>query len=92
MLSRANLALALLSDDDEAIGRRCDLAKLAARHGFRRPAEGARFLLDLLLPGPLESSVRDPILSAVAARAAEGDAALRDAARRILNLPEYQLA
>ncbi len=67
-------------------------AKLAGRHGFHRPAEAARFLLDLLLPGPLEPAVRDPILKAPLARAADGDAALRDAARRILNLPEYQLA
>jgi uncharacterized protein (DUF1800 family) len=92
LLARANLALALLSDDDEATGRRCDPAKLAARHGFRRPPEAARFLLDLLVPGAVEPAVRDPILKAVAAKATDDDAALRDAARRILNLPEYQLA
>jgi uncharacterized protein (DUF1800 family) len=92
MLARANLGLALLSDDDEALGHRCDPAKLAARHGFTRPPEAARFLLDLLIPGPVEAAVRDPIIKAVMARAADGDAALRDAARRILNLPEYQLA
>jgi hypothetical protein len=92
LLARANLCLALLSDDDEALGRRCDPAKLARSHGFQRPAEAARFLLDLLMPGPVEPGVRDPILKALMARAADGDAALRDAARRILNLPEYQLA
>jgi hypothetical protein len=92
LLARANLALALLSDDDEALGRRCDPAKLAARHGFHRPAEAAEFLLDLLLPGPIEASVRDPIFKALMARSADSGAALRDAARRIVNLPEYQLA
>ena len=92
LLARANLCLALLSDDDEAMGRRFDPAKLAARHGFHRPAEAAGFLLDLLVAGPLDPAVKRPILKAVMARAADGDAALRDAARRILNLPEYQLA
>jgi uncharacterized protein (DUF1800 family) len=92
LLARANLCLALLSEDDEALGRRCDPAKLARSHGFHSPAEAARFLLDLLMPGPVEPAVREPILKALMARAADGDAALRDAARRILNLPEYQLA
>ncbi len=92
MLARANVGLALLSDEDEALGRRCDPAKLAARHGFGRPQEAARFLLDLLVPAPFEPSVREPIIKAVMAKAADGDAALRDAARRVLNLPEYQLA
>ncbi len=92
MLARANFGLALLSDDDEALGRRLDPAKLAARHGFNRPPDAARFLLDLLVPGPVEPAVRDPIQKAVMAKAADGAAALRDAARRILNLPEYQLA
>src|SRR5262249_49588794 len=92
LLARANLVLALLSDDDEAMGRRCDPAKLAARHGFHRPAEAAQFLLDLLLPGPIEASVKEPIFKALMVRSADGDPALRDAARRLLNLPEYQLA
>ena len=56
------------------------------------PPEAAQFLLDLLLPGPVEASVKDPIFKALMARSADGEAALRDAARRILNLPEYQLA
>jgi len=92
LLARANLVLALLSDDDEALGRRCDPARLADRHGFHRPDAAARFLLDLLGPGPIEAVVKDPILKAVAAKSADRDAAVRDAARRILNLPEYQLA
>jgi uncharacterized protein (DUF1800 family) len=92
MLARANLVLALLGGDDEAMGRRLDPAALAARHGFRRPEAAAGFLLDLLVPGPLDPAVKGPILKAAAAGPADGGAALRDAARRILNLPEYQLA
>jgi uncharacterized protein (DUF1800 family) len=92
LLARANLCLALLSDEDEALGRRCDPAKLAGHHGFHRPEQAARFLLDLLIPGPVEPAVRDPILKALSAKSADGEAALRDAARRILNLPEYHLA
>ena len=83
MLARANLALALLSDDDEALGGRCNPAQLAARHGFRRPAEAARFLLDLLLPGAGRAGRPGPDRARpLMARAADGDAALRDAARR----------
>lgn len=92
MLARANLVLALLSEDDEAMGRRCDPAKLAGRHGFHGPAEAARFLLDLLLPGPVEASVKDPILKVAASKPADVPGAVREAARRIMNLPEYQLA
>ncbi len=92
LLARANLILALLSGDDEAMGGRCNPGELAARHGFRRPAEAGRFLLELLLPGPVEAAVKDPIFKAMMARSADAEAAVRDAARRILNLPEYQLA
>jgi uncharacterized protein (DUF1800 family) len=92
LLARANLVLALLGDEDESLGRRLEPAKLAAGHGFHRPADAARFLLDLLVPGPLDAAVKDPIMKALSAKAADGEAALRDAARRILNLPEYQLA
>ncbi len=90
MLARANLALRLLSDD-ESLGRRCDPRALAARHGFDQPEKAGRFLLDLLVPGPLGVHVREPIFKAAAAKAGSPEAALRDAARRILTLPEYQL-
>ncbi len=33
MLARANLALRLISEDDQAVGRRCNPRALAARHG-----------------------------------------------------------
>jgi uncharacterized protein (DUF1800 family) len=92
LLARANLVLALLGEDDEAMGCRLDPTKLAARHGFRQPADAAKYLLELLVPGPLDAAVKDPIMKALSAQAAACDAALRDAARRILNLPEYQLA
>lgn len=92
MLARANLALALLSQEDENLGRRLDPVALAARHGFRGPEPAVRFLLDLLLGGPVDSAVRGAILEAAKSRTADIGSALRDATRRILNLPEYQLA
>jgi uncharacterized protein (DUF1800 family) len=91
-LARANLALGLLSDQDEALGRRFNPKTLATRHGFTRPEAAVPFLIDLLLPGPLEPMVRDPILKAAVATSGDTEAALREAARRILTLPEYQLA
>jgi uncharacterized protein (DUF1800 family) len=91
MLARANLSLRLLSEDDEALGRRCNPRALAARHGANRPDAAARFLIDLLVPGPLDPKVRDPIVKAATSNAANPDAAVRDAGRRILTLPEYQL-
>ena len=74
-----------------SLGRRCDPRALAARHGFDQPEKAGRFLLDLLVPGPLGVHVREPIFKAAAAKAGSPEAALRDAARRILTLPEYQL-
>jgi hypothetical protein len=91
MLARANLALRLVSVEDATPGHRFNPRALAARHGFDRPEAAARFLIDLLIPGPLEPAVRDPILQA-AADGGDADAGLREAARRILTLPEYQLA
>ncbi len=55
------------------------------------PTQAARFLLDLLVSWPLDPKVRDPIVKAAASKDAGPDAAVRDAARRILTLPEYQL-
>ncbi len=92
MLARANLALGLLSDQDEALGHRFQPKALAARHGFDRPEAAVQFLIDLLLPSPPEPAVRDSIQKAVVARDVDTEAALREVARRILTLPEYQLA
>ncbi len=91
MLARANLALRLLSEDDEALGHRCNPRVLAARHGFDRPEQAGSFLLDLLVPDLRVAKVHEPILKAATAKDASPDAALRDATRRILTLPEYQL-
>ena len=57
MLARANLALRLLSEDDEVLGRRCNPRALAARYGFDRPDQSGAFLLDLLVPDLLEPKV-----------------------------------
>ena len=48
MLARANLALGLLSDEDEALGRRCNPWALAGRHGRGRRESLAGFFIDLL--------------------------------------------
>jgi uncharacterized protein (DUF1800 family) len=90
-LARTNLALGLLSDQNEALGRRCNPKALAARNGFVRPEEVGRFFLTLLVAGPLDSKVRDSILKAAAASHPDSELAIRDAVRRILTLPEYQL-
>jgi hypothetical protein len=92
MLARANLALGLLSDENEALGRRCNPSALAARHGCDNSEKAGRFLLDLLIAGPLDPKVRDTILKAATAKNLDREQAARDAARRILTLPEYQLA
>jgi uncharacterized protein (DUF1800 family) len=91
-LARANLALGLLSDQDDALGHRCNPKAVAARHGFDRPEAVGRFFMDLLVPGPLDPKVRDPIFKVAAAKGGDSEVAARDAVRRILTLPEYQLA
>src|SRR6185312_10670194 len=78
-LARANLALGLVSDQDVALHRRFNPKALAARHGFTRPEAAVQFLIDLLLPGPLEPKVRDPITKAAVAKDGDSEAALREA-------------
>ena len=67
--------------DDAGFGRRCNPRALAARHGAGRPDAAARFLLDLLVPDPLDPKVREPIVKAATSKDAGADAAVRDAAR-----------
>jgi uncharacterized protein (DUF1800 family) len=92
MLARANLALGLLSDQDDALGRRCRPRALASGHGFTHSEAAAGFFLDLLVPGALDPKVRDAILKTAAANQPDGETGIRDAVRQILTLPEYQLA
>jgi uncharacterized protein (DUF1800 family) len=92
MLARANLALGLLSDQNDALGERFNAWQLATRHGFGRRAQVAGFFLDLLAPGKLDPKVRDQIEKAAVSRSGSDDDAAREVVRLILTAPEYQLA
>jgi hypothetical protein len=92
MLARANLALGLLSDQDEALGQRCNPWALALRHGFRRRESMAAFFIDLLAAGALEPKARQQIEKAATNKSFSDDAAAREVVRLILTVPEYQLA
>jgi hypothetical protein len=82
VLTRTNLALALLSPDDAAFGRRLDPLALAKREGFDGGTGGARFFTDLLVQDAFDRKVRDSVNTAPA----------REAAAMVLTSPEYQLA
>ena len=58
MLTRTNLALALLSADDAGLGKRFDPAALARRHGQTGTADVARFYTDLLVQDAFEDKIR----------------------------------
>jgi uncharacterized protein (DUF1800 family) len=92
MLARANLALGLLSDQDEALGQRCDPWALAARHGRTGREALAGFFLDLLAAGTLDPKARQQIEKAATNRDFNDNAAAREVVRLILTAPEYQLA
>ena len=92
MLARANLALGLLSDQDEVLGQRCNPWALAARHGCSRRESLAGFFIDLLAAGALEPEARQQIEKAATNERYADDAAAREVVRLILTAPEYQLA
>ncbi len=92
MLARANLALGLLSDQDEALGQRCNPWALAGRHGCGRRESLAGFFIDLLAAGALEPKARQQIEKAATNKSSTDDAAAREVVRLILTAPEYQLA
>ncbi|GAC1450785.1 MAG: DUF1800 domain-containing protein [Isosphaeraceae bacterium] len=91
MLTRTNLALALVSTEDAALGARFDPAALAARHGFHDAGGAARFYSDLLVQDAFDRTVRASIEAASLKAAGTADAA-REVATLILSSPEYQLA
>jgi Protein of unknown function (DUF1800) len=92
MLARANLALGLLSDQDEALGARCNPWTLAEQHGCVRRELLASFFIDLLASCALEPRARQQIEKAATNKSVADDAAAREAVRLILTAPEYQLA
>ena len=64
LLSRANLALGILSDQNEAFGQRFNPTSLAAQHGFKGRDRTASFYNDLLVQDALEPAAREPIKQA----------------------------
>jgi uncharacterized protein (DUF1800 family) len=91
MLARSNLALALLSPDDSALGRRLVPAALARRHGASGPIDMARFFTELLVQDAFDPTVRQRV-EAAALKAKDDAPAAREAATLVLTSPEYQLA
>ena len=83
MLARSNLALALLSTTDAALGKRLDPAALAGRHVAERDA--ASFFFDLLVQDGFDPGLRTRALAE-----SKGDA--RALLGLILTAPEFQLA
>jgi uncharacterized protein (DUF1800 family) len=92
MLARANLALGLLSDQNGALGQRCNPWLLATQRGFGKRDRIAAFFLDLLLQGQIEPKARDQIIKAATAKGASDDGAAREVVRLIVTSPEFQLA
>lgn len=91
-LARSNLALALLSDDNDRLGQRLDPRALADRHGADSPEEVTGFYMDLLVQDAFDEGVRRRIISAARAKKGGPGAAAREAAALVLTSPEYQLA
>jgi uncharacterized protein (DUF1800 family) len=92
MLARTNLALGVLSDQNDALGGRCNPQELAGKHGFSRRESAAGFLVDLLVQDGLELAARQPIDKAAADKTVGDEAAVGEVVRLILTSPEYQLA
>jgi uncharacterized protein (DUF1800 family) len=61
LLTRQNLALALVSTEDNRFGKRCDPVKLLVRHKISDDAETLEFLLKLFLQDDLPKESRDQL-------------------------------
>jgi uncharacterized protein (DUF1800 family) len=92
MLARTNLALGVLSEQNDALGRRCNPLELAAQCGFGRKSELERFFVDLLAQDGLGPKPRQQIANTASAKNASDETAAREVVRLILTSPEYQLA
>jgi uncharacterized protein (DUF1800 family) len=95
LAGRHNLAAALLLGGKPYDGK-LDPWAVAQKHGYTTPEAAARFLLDLLLQGDLEPSVREALLQNMGTLATDDDGGpgttLRRLAYAVATLPEYQLA
>lgn len=91
LLSRVNLAWALLSGADNRFGSAPDLETLATDCGCATPAEQANWLAELLLGAPLEQDVQVR-LTALAADATQNKQRLARVVQAIAARPEFHLA
>lgn len=83
MLARANFALALLSDQNAALGKRLNVRELAASQGANTPREACEFVIDLLVQDAFDRKVRDRVSAKVDPN---------EVVAIVLTSPEYQLA
>jgi uncharacterized protein (DUF1800 family) len=91
LLARANLALGILSDQNDALGRRCNPWALAGQHGAGRRDALAGFFINLLAGTALDPRARLQVEKAAANKNTTETAAAREVVRLILTSPEYQL-
>ena len=91
LLARTNLALGLLSDQNEALGQRSNPWALAARQGAGRRAALAGFFANLLADGAIDPRARQQVEKAALNPAFTDLAAAREVVRLIVTSPEYQL-
>ncbi len=102
LLFRQNLALALTSTEDSRFGRRCDPAKLLAKHGKTGDADAVDFLLAIFHQGDVPATARKKLLSYFESAKTSKypsywtaddirDHRLRTVAHLALTLPEFQL-
>jgi uncharacterized protein (DUF1800 family) len=89
MIGRNRLAAALI-DETREYGNKIDPAAVAKKHGYTRPEDAGRFVIDLLLQGDVEPKVADALLEA----GPDGDDSqrVRDIAHAVAISPEFQLA
>jgi uncharacterized protein (DUF1800 family) len=90
LAARHNLAASLLQTGKPYDGK-LDPCAVAQKHGHATPESTARFLLELLVQGDLETDVRDA-LRMPATDGAGPETTLRRFAYAVVTTPEYQLA
>ena len=91
MTARSNLAKALLDAGDGPYKGKVNLRAIAEKHGAANTEAAAKFLLDLLLQGDLDSGVARAIMKAPASEDGE-DSKLRQIAHALLTVGEFNLA
>jgi hypothetical protein len=91
MIRRYNLASALLQGSGPYEDK-LDPRAVAAKHGCSTPESAARFLLELLLQGDVDSGVCETLLKTARIEAGDSNEYLRRFAHAVVMLPEFNLA